>query len=139
MAENQTRWHQRLQNFSRAQERLRSAVKIIQVRSLNELEEQGLIQAFEFTHELAWNVMKDYFVDQGNTSITGSKDATREAFKQGLITDGDGWMDMIRSRNLSSHTYNEETAQEIVKKVTKKYDPLFADFLIKMNQLKSQS
>ncbi len=139
MAENQTRWHQRLQNFSRAQERLRSAVKIIQVRSLNELEEQGLIQAFEFTHELAWNVMKDYFVDQGNTSITGSKDATREAFKQGLITDGEGWMDMIRSRNLSSHTYNEETAQEIVKKVTKKYDQLFSDFLIKMNQLKSQS
>ena len=133
------RWHQRLQNYSRAQERLRAAVKISQTRKLNDLEEQGLIQAFEFTHELAWNVMKDYFFDQGNSSITGSKDATREAFQRGLISDGVGWMDMIRSRNLSSHTYNEETATEISKKVTETYFQLFEAFLEKMTQLKAKS
>jgi hypothetical protein len=51
--------------------------KFIAKDNLNELEEQGLIQAFEFTW--AWNVMKDYFEYQGNTTITGSRDATREA------------------------------------------------------------
>lgn len=139
MVKKQIRWHQRLENFTRAHGRLRSAVQIAQGRSLNELEEQGLIQTFEFTHELAWNVMKDYFVDQGNSNITVSKDATRESFKQGLIIDGEGWMDMIRSRILSSHTYNEETAQAIVKKVIEMYEPLFEAFLVKMNHLKSQS
>ena len=139
MQKKQIRWHQRLQNYSRAQERLRSAVAISQERKLNELEEQGVIQAFEFTHELAWNVMKDYFFDQGNSSITGSKDATREAFQKGLILDGDAWMDMIRSRNLSSHTYNEEVATEIVKKVTGTYFQLFDSFLVKMTSLQSKS
>ena len=139
MKKSQIRWHQRLENYGRALERFRAAVKISQARSLNELEEQGMIQAFEFTHELAWKLMKDYFVDQGNTSITGSKDAIREAFKQGLIVDGEGWMDMIRSRNLSSHTYDEKTAQEIVKNVTGTYAVLFESLMLKMSQLKSQS
>lgn len=78
---------------------LENAVLLSHERDFTPLEEQGLIQAFEFTHELAWNVMKDYFADQGNISITGSRDAIREAFNKGLITDGEGWMEMIRSRN----------------------------------------
>ena len=134
----QIRWHQRLQNYSRALGRLSAAVNIGKTRSLTDLEKQGLIQAFEFTHELAWNVMKDYFIDQGNTSITGAKDATREAFKQGLIVEGEGWMEMIRSRNLSSHTYNEEIAEEIATKIITVYNQLFESFLNQMNQLKSK-
>ena len=62
-------------------------------RPLSDLEKQGLIQAFEFTHELAWNVMKDYFAFQGNSSITGSRDAVRESFASGLkgrYREGDG-------------------------------------------------
>lgn len=104
-------------------------------KGLSELEEQGLIQRFEFTHELAWNVLKDYFEYQGNTQIAGSRDATREAFNKGLIQDGEGWMAMIKSRNQSSHTYNEATAQEVVKKITAEYYDLFADLKTKMSTL----
>nr|VFJ60551.1 MAG: nucleotidyltransferase substrate binding protein, HI0074 family [Candidatus Kentron sp. DK] len=71
------RWRQRFDNYRRALARLRDAVSLRKKRPLSDLEQQGLIKAFEFTHELAWNVMKDYFEYQGNTSITGSRDAIR--------------------------------------------------------------
>jgi nucleotidyltransferase substrate binding protein (TIGR01987 family) len=109
-----------------------------QERALTELEEQGLIQAFEFTHELAWNVMKDYFYYQGNTAISGARDATREAFSAGIIVDGQNWMEMIKSRNMSSHTYNEATATEISVKILTLYFELFTSFKDKMTSLVNQ-
>jgi nucleotidyltransferase substrate binding protein (TIGR01987 family) len=50
---------------------------------------------------------------RGAIGVYGSKDATREAFAKGLISNGDEWMAMIQARNRSSHTYNEKTANEI--------------------------
>ncbi len=126
------RWKQRLANYEKA---LGQLTKFIDKGELNELEEQGLIQAFEFTHELAWKVMKDYFEYQGNTSITGSRDATREAFQVGLLLDGDTWMEMIASRNMSSHTYNLETAEEIREKILNHYYSLFVAFKGKMQTI----
>jgi nucleotidyltransferase substrate binding protein (TIGR01987 family) len=82
-------------------------------RELSKLERQGLIQAFEFKHELAWNTMKDFLESRGTTGIDGSKDATREAFSRGLLDDGERWMEMIQSRNRTSDTYNEATARQI--------------------------
>lgn len=130
------RWEQRFENFSKALKQLESAVRLSKERDLSDLEEQGLIQAFEFTHELAWNVMKDYFYYQGNSQITGSRDATREAFKVGLVTDGEGWMEMLKSRNKTSHTYNQETASEIANKIKNWYFKLFLDFEQKMKSIK---
>ena len=129
------RWKQRFSNYRKALEQLRKAVLLSRQRELSDLEQQGLIQAFEFTHELAWNVIKDYFEYQGNASITGSRDATREAFQQGLIVDGDTWMGMIKSRNRASHTYHAETAREIVRAVTDAYCALFDAFEAKMLNL----
>ncbi|HEY8272215.1 MAG TPA: nucleotidyltransferase substrate binding protein [Pseudobdellovibrionaceae bacterium] len=130
------RWIQRLDNFKSAFKQLSSAVEISQQRSLTDLEKQGVIQAFEFTHELAWNVIKDYFEYQGNSSINGSRDATREAFQKNLISQGDIWMEMIKSRNLTSHTYNKKIAEDIVDKVIGLYAPVFKDFELKMDSLK---
>jgi len=129
------RWQQRLNNFNRALEQLASGVKLSTERPLTELEKQGLIQAFEFTHELAWNVIKDYFVFQGNNSITGSRDAIREAFNKQLITDGESWMNMIYSRNQSSHTYNQTIADEISEKICTVNFSLFQAFQKKMQDL----
>ena len=131
------RWEQRLANYSRALNQLTKAVKLADERLLSNLEEQGLIQAFEFTHELAWNVMRDYFAYQGNFEINGSRDATREAFNKGLIATGEGWMEMIKSRNKSSHTYNEEVAEEIVESIRNLYYQLFRDFELKMTDLRT--
>ena len=127
--ETDIRWKQRFSNYEKA---LNQLTKFTEVISLNDLESQGLIQAFEFTHELAWNVMKDYFEFQGIFGINGSRDSTREAFQKGLITDGEGWMEMIKSRNQSSHTYNESIANEIKNKILTQYFSLFVAFKEKM-------
>ena len=139
MSELDIRWQQRLANYAKALEQLGRAVATSQMRPLSDLEKQGLIQAFEFTHELAWNVMKDYFADQGNPDITGSRDAAREAFQKGLIEDGEGWMEMIRSRNLTSHTYQQKIAEEICGHIVARYFPLFEQFQRRMSALKMQS
>jgi nucleotidyltransferase substrate binding protein (TIGR01987 family) len=94
-------------------------------RPLSELEQQGLIQGFEFTHELGWNVLKDYLENQGIAGLIGSRDATRAAFKNGLILEGEAWMDMIKARNLTSHTYNTAIAEGIVRDVLARFYPAF--------------
>ncbi|MBK6356513.1 MAG: nucleotidyltransferase substrate binding protein [Betaproteobacteria bacterium] len=132
------RWIQRLNNYSQALRRLSDAVELAAQRALSPLEQQGLIQAFEFTHELAWNVMKDYFYWQGDAAITGSRDATREAFAKGLLEDGEGWMAMIRSRNQSSHTYNQAVAEAIVGAVIGNYHRLLAAFEQRMRQIEAK-
>ncbi len=130
------RWLQRFNHYQKALLQLSNAVELSRKRPLSELEKQGLIQAFEFTHELAWNVMKDYFEYQGNTSITGSRDATRESFRRNLVADGEGWMEMIQSRNKTSHAYNREVADEIAGKVTAVYHELFIAFEKRMQDMK---
>ena len=132
MSNHDIRWKQRFENFIKAFNLLEDAVRLHHERDLNELEVQGLIQRFEFTHELAWNVLKDYFEYQGNSNITGSRDAIREAFNKGLIDDGEGWMDMIKSRNQSTHTYDEMIAEELKNKVIDSYYKLFLIFRNKM-------
>jgi len=124
------RWIQRFSNYTKAYSQLK---KFIDHGELNEMEEQGLIQAFEYTYELAWNVMKDYYENQGEVNIQGSRDAIRMAFRRGLITDGKSWMKMIESRIKSSHTYNEETAGEIVEAILNSYFDLFTEFKQKMD------
>ncbi len=95
------RWQQRFSNYRRA---LAQLSRFMEVEELNDLEKQGLIQAFEYTHELAWKTLSDFLKQKGNAEIYGSKDAAREAFKLGLVEKGEVWMDMIKSRNLTSHT-----------------------------------
>ncbi len=131
------RWKQRFNSFKKALSQFENAVNLSNDHELSGLEELGLIHVFEFTHELAWKTIKDFIVEQGTTKIYGSKDATREAFQLGLITDGEGWMEMIRSRNESSHTYNEKIVEEISKKILDSYYDLFVNFKKKMEGISS--
>lgn len=121
MGHEDVRWWQRLDQFSRALAQLKSAVELANRRELSELEEQGLIQSFEFTHELAWNAMKDFLESRGVRNLFGSKDTSRSAFKQGLIDNGEVWMEMIKSRNLTTHTYNQDVASEIARAIRENY------------------
>jgi nucleotidyltransferase substrate binding protein (TIGR01987 family) len=130
------RWQQRLSNFKSAIQILGDAVELSKIRELSLLEQQGLIKAFEFSRELAWNLMKDYAYFQGNSEIAGSRDATREALKMGLLNDGEPWMEMIKSRNPTSHTYNQGLAQQIAEKICSSYFPSFLEFRKKMDSLK---
>ncbi len=133
------RWQQRLQNYLRALDQLKHAVELSHTRPLTELEQQGLIQAFDFTHELAWNVMKDYLQSLGQAQLMASRDSTCAAFKAGLIHEGETWMDMILSRNLSSHTYNQDTANLISSRASERYLPLLLAFGQKMRDIQHAS
>ena len=120
MTTPEIRWIQRLENFQRALATLQRAIDLGQSRPLSELEEQGLIQAFEFTHELSWLLLKDFLVDQGVAGISGSRDAV--------------WMAMIRSRNLTSHTYNPAVAREIADLIVDRCGPVFQQLADLMQQ-----
>lgn len=126
------RWKQRYQNFCKALALLNeAAVLLSQARSygkeVEDLLNEGLIQRFEYTHELAWNVMKDYAEYQGNSDIRGSRDAIRYALQNGLVDDR-AWMKSIEDRNLSSHHYDSSTAENILTKIIGTYLPLFNRF-----------
>ncbi len=153
MSNHDIRWEQRFNNFIKALNKLQDGVNYIQNNALDgdnsgeseensgmvlhDLIKQGLIQRFEVTHELAWNVIKDYAAYQGNPEISGSRDASREGFAIGLIDNGEVWMEMIKSRNETSHTYNEGTAKEIFSHIIKKYLPAFRLFRQKMESIRS--
>lgn len=121
------RWKQRFDNFQRAMHQLTLAIQLKEQRPLSDLEQQGLIQGFEFTHELGWNVLKDYLEMEGIQGLVGSRSTAREAFKRGLITDGEAWMDMIEKRNLSSHTYNQSVANTLSTAIVNRYYPAFLE------------
>ena len=136
MTAQDVRWIQRLNNFSKALARMTA---FIEKDELNELEKQGLIQAFEYTYELAWNTLKDYFEAQGETGIHGSRDVFRLAFRRGLIENGEAWMDMIKSRMLTSYTYNEEIAEKIARDVAGVYFREFLALHAKLERLKRRA
>lgn len=133
------RWIQRFQNFRKAFGRLTEAEALSKQRTLSDLEQQGLVQAFEFTHELGWNVLKDYLEEQGFVGLVGSKNATREAFRNGLVLDGAAWMDMIKARNLTSHTYNCEVVEGIVRDTLARFYPAFADLEKRFTALEQEA
>lgn len=129
------RWLQRLSNLKKAYLTLQNAVE--SGKKLNDLEEQGLIQAFEYTYELAWNTLRDFYLEQGEDNIQGSRDAIQIAFKRGMIEDGEAWLSMLRDRNRSSHTYNQETAKEIVKNIYEVYYGLFSKLITSLEKNKN--
>lgn len=142
---NNERWRQRFSNYKKALAKLEEGVAkrnrtvgndFIETENLDEILREGLIQRFEYTHELAWKVMKDYLEQVGGLKIIGSKDASREAFSANLIDEGELWMNMIRSRNLSSHTYDEAAVQLIFDDILKHYLPALIAFRDKMESLR---
>lgn len=132
------RWKQRFNNYKKALLTLNEAIQLAQTRPLSKLEQQGLIQSFEYTHELAWKVFKDFLEYKGISGLIGSKDATRSAFKNGIIERGDAWMQMIADRNLTSHTYDQNTAQAIADNIVEKYHPAFNEMAEKLSQFSSE-
>jgi nucleotidyltransferase substrate binding protein (TIGR01987 family) len=123
------RWVQRYSNFQKACNLLGEAV-CLEVMSALEIE--GMIQRFEFTFELAWKTLKDYLEDKGFTEVVGSRDAIRLAFANGIISEGEVWMEMLADRNLTTHLYDENKANRIARDIIDSYYPCFLqlkDFL----------
>lgn len=131
-----SRWEQRLESYHKALSRLAEIVNASKLRALNDFERDGLVQRFEFTHELSWKLMKAYAEYQGYDGIGGSRDATRKAFEMNLIPDGQIWMDMIKSRNDISHNYDDEIATDVVDNILNVFYLELVSFYCKMNEFR---
>jgi nucleotidyltransferase substrate binding protein (TIGR01987 family) len=132
MSEKQDiRWEQRFSNYQKALQQLK---EVVALDNPNKFEEQGLVKVFEFTYELSWSTLKDFFEYQGIPEIIGSRDAFRRAFSEGIVSDGAVWMRMIESRNKTSHTYNETTARDIAEDVRSEFYPAFRELEVILTQ-----
>ena len=132
--EQDIRWRQRFGNFKKA---LGQLERFLEKSDLNELEIQGLVQAFEYTFELAWKTLQDLLIFKGFSGIAGPKPVLQQSFEDGYIGNGEGWMRMLESRNLASHTYNEEIAERIVKEIRREYFNLMQALMIRLeNEIK---
>ncbi len=113
-----SRWQQRLEDFEQAAKRLKEALT---QTKFTELEQDGAIQRFEFTFELAWKTLKDYLENQGFTDISSPKKAIQKAFENNLIQKGDLWIAMQEDRNKMSHMYDQSTSKTIFNHIKKDY------------------
>ena len=133
------RWEQKLNSYRKALSRLAEVVNVAKNRQLNDFEADGMIQRFEFTFELAWKLMKSYAEYQGtDKEIMGSRDAIRWAYENKLIADSNVWMEMVKRRNDTSHTYDEDTAVEVVLRIKDSYYQVFVEFYDKMKAVSDQ-
>ena len=124
-------WQQRFSNYRKALAQLET---FFAPPALNEREQQGLIKAFEYTYELAWNTLRDLLRSQGDATLLGSRDTLREAFRLGLIENGEAWMLMIQDRNLTSHTYNRSTSDAIAQNISGMYLACFQQLSRRLEQ-----
>lgn len=119
------RWIQRFSNYKKALARLTEAIELNEERKLSDLEQQGLIQGFEFTFDMAWKTLQDYITEKGYDGERGKPNIIiTEASKYDLINE-DNWKSMTKSRNKTSHTYDEEIAAEVAGNIIEEYHGLF--------------
>ena len=132
MEEKTERWRQRLTMFGKALSRMDEVISLRRSRKLSNLECDGMIQRFEYTQELAWKLLKNYIEYQGEAQLGGSRDTIRQAFRLGLIENVEPWFDMLESRNLTSHVYDEDTELTVIERIVDTYFPILNSLYAKM-------
>lgn len=127
---NPKRWGQRFQNYEKAFFQLEKALAI---PNPSETERAGLIQFFELAFELAWKTLKDY-LDLEGFQTKSPRETLKQAYQSNLIKDGHDWIIALDDRNLTTHTYDEATAQKVADLIRTKYFPLLRDFYTHFKQ-----
>ena len=123
----------KLQNFKKAIERLREAVIGVQQLRDNRIMQDGLIQRFEFTFELAWKTSKVKLESQGLHDAVSPKTVLKELYALKWIDDETTWLEMLKDRKMTSHIYDESVADEITDRVMNKYLKVFEELYKKLN------
>lgn len=132
MPKKDVRWKQRFSNFKKAYTQFEEAVA---QNSPDRLAQEGLIQRFEYTFELAWKCLQDLLQERGLAEIRGPKPVLEQAFQDGLITDGLLWMEMLKARNETSHIYDEKIFIRIYNQAKNQFEKPFRDLKTKLENL----
>ena len=130
---NDMRWKQRFQNFEKVY-LLLDEVMQMDIKTLNQLEKEGVIQRFEVLIELSWKTLKDYLENEGYDDVENAKKTIKIAFKDEIITDAEQWMEALKKRNLTSHTYNENILQETLTFLVEVFHPLVRDLYLRLKK-----
>ena len=128
------RWQQRFQNFEKAFILLHDLLDR-DIADMSSLEQEGVVQRFEYTFELAWKTLKDYLEYTGIAleQIT-PRAVIKAAFSAKIIADGQIWIDMLRRRNLMSHIYEEEAFELTVKEILTNYIEAFQQLYVLLKE-----
>lgn len=118
------RWQQRFKNFSKSLQYLEQG---LQIPNPDIVQKAGIIQFFEMSFELAWNLVKDYLEDQGFADVKSPRGALKKAFEMNILENGHAWMDLLQDRNLTAHTYDEQKASDMEQLIQNKYYPLLKE------------
>ena len=137
--EQDIRWLQRYDSYCKACKRVLLVTESERKpHELTELEMEGLVQRFEYTFELAWKVLQDSLEYKGYKDITGPNPVLQKSFEDGLISDHDAWRRMSKARNITSHTYNDGKASEIVEKIYTEYSILLKQLAVRLGYERSE-
>ncbi|HBX50260.1 MAG: nucleotidyltransferase [Bacteroidetes bacterium RIFOXYB2_FULL_35_7] len=128
------RWQQRFNNYKKVLNKLADVVNKMQFDSLTELEKEGLIKRFEYTFELAWKTLQDLLKAKGYMDIAGPNATLTQAFADGYISDAEGWRKMKKSRELTSHVYDDETAKSIACDIVSIFYNLLASLVVRLEK-----
>jgi nucleotidyltransferase substrate binding protein (TIGR01987 family) len=122
---DEIRWQQRFDNFQKAFLLLKEALEEKPINEYSRLEQEGIIQRFEYTFELAWETIKDKLFYEGYDEKT-PRAVIRRAFEVEFISEEDTeiWLDSLNKRNILSHTYNEDAAREALEAILDNYYPV---------------
>ncbi len=131
---NDDRWKQRFQNFESAYQILTRRLEEYQSNPHSEAFQMALIKAFEIMQELCWKTLKDYLEDEGVAVKPNPKDTIRHAFQNELVAKPEVWMESIKNRNRTTHTYNKETLHEVLRYVRDEFFPVVEDLYLQLKQ-----
>lgn len=126
-----SKFSEKFDKFISAVSRLEEAINDYETVKLASVRD-GVIQRFEFCTELAWKTVREYLSEQGYADINSPKAVMKTAFSDGLLNNEQGWLDILESRNITSHVYDEKTAEEIFKNIKSTYINLFRDLIAKL-------
>jgi nucleotidyltransferase substrate binding protein (TIGR01987 family) len=124
------RWQQRFQNFSRSFLLLEQSTEL---ENPSVIERAGMVQFFEISFEQSWKVLKDFLEEEG-FDVKSPRDAIKTAFQYGFIENATVWLEALKDRNLTRHTYNEETAIKVENNIKLRYYPLLKSLYIDFNK-----
>jgi nucleotidyltransferase substrate binding protein (TIGR01987 family) len=127
------RWRQRFQNLEKAFEVFQRRIAEYEKDRDSEAFQMALIQSFKMLLELSWKTLKDYLENEGIIA-TAPKAALREAFRAEIIGNGEEWMEALERRNLTGHTYDNETAREVLAFIDERFQPIVRDLYHRLKQ-----
>jgi len=131
------RWEQRFSNYKKALGKLEETVTSRKLAELSDLEKEGLIQRFEYTYELAWKTLQDLLKHKGYSEVSGPNPVLQQALKDGYIEQENHWRLLKKSREITSHTYNEATADSIAEDIYTTYFKLLKQLELRLEEEKS--